>query len=137
MAGTAQQELRGALSDGHVVKRPEMLIFLKLIDGRTKDLDLEGTDTIAVVRMKVAAVTNIHPEHQRLVLLDGGIELLDDTSTVADHNIRLEAEIGMVAQPEPRIISLNVGGTLTVHDDAVHARGLATGTHVRRRRGRY
>ena len=86
-----------------------MHIFLKLIDGRIKDLDLEGADTIALVRDKVAALTGIHPEHQRLVF--GDAELLDDASTVAEHNIQLRAEIRMIARPEPRVVSLDVGGT--------------------------
>ena len=29
------------------------------------ELELEGEDTIAVVREKVAAVSGVHPEHQR------------------------------------------------------------------------
>ena len=45
-----------------------MRVFLKLLDGRTRDLELEGTDTIGAVRTKVAALTGVHPQHQRLIL---------------------------------------------------------------------
>lgn len=89
-----------------------MHVILKLgSDGRVKDLELEGTDTIAEVRLKVAAVTGVHPEHQRLVLMEGDVELLDNTKTVAQHHIRKEAEIRLIARPAPRVISLNVGGS--------------------------
>eukprot|EP01046_Picozoa_sp_COSAG06_P017505 COSAG06_NODE_1191_length_10329_cov_229.517107_11_plen_36_part_01 len=36
-----------------------MHVILRLLDGRTKDLELEGSDTIAAVRVKVAAVTGV------------------------------------------------------------------------------
>lgn len=79
-------------------------------DGREKDLELEGTDTIAEVRLKVAAVTGVHPEHQRLVLREGDVELCDDAETVAQHHIQKEAEIRLLPRPSPRAVSLNVGG---------------------------
>ena len=89
-----------------------MHVILKLgPDGRDKDLELEGTDTIAEVRLKVAAVSGVHPEHQRLVLRKGDVELHDDTQTVAQHNIQKEDEIRLLPRPPPRVISLNVGGS--------------------------
>jgi hypothetical protein len=87
-----------------------MHIILKLIDGRDKNLELEGVDTIAEVRKKVALVTGVHPEHQRLVLMEGDVELLDDTKTVAQHDIHREAEIRLLPRPPPRAVVVNVGG---------------------------
>ena len=54
-----------------------MRVILKLVNGRTKDLEVEGADTIGLVRRQVAAVTGVHPQHQRLILEDG-VELADD-----------------------------------------------------------
>jgi hypothetical protein len=87
-----------------------MHIILKLIDGRDKNLELEGVDTIAEVRKQVALVTGVHPEHQRLVLMEGDVELLDDTKTVAQHDIHREAEIRLLPRPPPRAVVVNVGG---------------------------
>ena len=60
-----------------------MRLVLRLLDGRTKDLELEGTDSVETVRLKVAAVTNVHPELQCLIVVDGDV-VLADGKTVAE-----------------------------------------------------
>jgi hypothetical protein len=87
-----------------------MLVILKLPTGGMKNLELEGSDSIEAVRLQVAAQTQVHPEHQRLILMDGDVELTDGKKTVADYGIRLESEIRLAPRPPPRVVDLTVGG---------------------------
>ena len=43
-----------------------MQIFVQLMNGQKKTVELEGTDTIAAAKLKIAQATGIHPTHQRL-----------------------------------------------------------------------
>ena len=89
-------------------------MHLKLRDGAVRNLELEGEDTIAFVREKVAAVSGVHPEHQRIIYADpegGATELRDDTTTVASYGIQMHADLRLGKRPPPRVVELNVGGT--------------------------
>ena len=91
-----------------------MRVYLKLGDGAVRNLELEGEDTIAVVREKVAAVSGVHPEHQRIIYADperGATELHDDAATVASYGIQMQADLRLGERPPPRVVELNVGGT--------------------------
>ena len=94
-----------------------MRVFLKLFDGSTKNLELEGADTIALVRDKIAALVGTHPEHQRLILLGdagNGTELLVSSQTVAEYSIRMQTEMRLVVRPLPIVITLCVGGMVHI-----------------------
>jgi hypothetical protein len=109
-----------------------MLVILKLPTGGMKNLELEGSDSIEAVRLQVAAQTQVHPEHQRLILMDGDVELTDGKKTVADYGIRLESEIRLAPRPPPRVVDLTVGRP--AHHAALHpepGRGLAPRKNVR------
>ena len=91
-----------------------MRVYLKLGDGAVRNLELEGEDTIAVVREKVAAVSGVHPEHQRIIYADperGATELRDDAATVASFGIQMQADLRLGERPPPRVVEMNVGGT--------------------------
>ena len=91
-----------------------MRVYLKLGDGAVRNLELEGEDTIAAVREKVAAVSGVHPEHQRIIYADperGATELRDDAATVASFGIQMQADLRLGERPPPRVVEMNVGGT--------------------------
>ena len=85
-----------------------MQIFVQLMGGQKKTVELEGADTIAAAKLKIAQATGIHPTHQRLLL---GAEELSDERTVEDYGLRMEAELKLAERPAPRTVKLDVGGT--------------------------
>eukprot|EP01043_Picozoa_sp_COSAG02_P021868 COSAG02_NODE_1122_length_14450_cov_4.124173_4_plen_334_part_00 len=94
--------------------RPAMIVHLQLGDGAIKNLEIEGHHTVAHIREMVAALTAVHPEHQRLILAaaEGGraTELLDDTKTAAEHGFASQANLRLGERPLPKIVMLDVGG---------------------------
>lgn len=93
-----------------------MLIHLKLGTGAVRGLEIEGEENIALVRQKVAALTAVHPEHQRLILAaaegGGAMELLDDAKTAAEYGFKLQADLRLGERPLPTVTTLNVGGAM-------------------------
>ncbi len=107
-------------------------IFVKLPQGKTITLDVEGSDTIAMVKEKIQDKEGIPRREQRLQLQSG--KQLKDGKTVTDHNIRKEMTINLIIAgpggnedgledenftifiqlPTGRTVSVDVDSTFTV-----------------------
>ena len=70
-----------------------MQIFVKMINGRTITLEVESSDRIEEVRMKVNDKEGMLPERPRLVY--AGKELFDEM-TLADYDIQKESTLQVV-----------------------------------------
>ena len=87
-----------------------MIVFVKYqAGGDAGTVDLEGDDSLDIVRDKVAAATGVHPSLQQLVY-KGTMLRESDNKTVRDYGITLEEDLRLSSLPEPRTIKLRVGG---------------------------
>ncbi len=71
-----------------------MQIFVKLLSGRTVTLDVQHTDTIAMLKLKIQGKENIQASEQRLVYSGNG---LTDDKTLGDYDIPNEATIYLIS----------------------------------------
>ena len=68
-------------------------IFVKSINGKSRTLDVNTTDTIAQIKQQMAEKEGIAAEEQRLIFAGKN---LDDTKTLQDYNINADSTIHLV-----------------------------------------
>jgi ubiquitin len=68
-------------------------IFVKSINGKSRTLNVQPTDTIARMKQIIQDKEGIAPEEQRLIFAGKN---LDDTKTVADYNLQSESTVHLV-----------------------------------------
>lgn len=72
-----------------------MQIFVKALTGRHITLNVEPTDTIAAVKIKIQEKEGTLPARQRLIF--EGKQLTEEEKTLQDYNIQRDSSIEMVA----------------------------------------
>ena len=87
-----------------------MIVYVKWqTGGDAGTVDLEGEDTLVIVRDKVATVSGVHPQLQQLVF-EGKMLRESDDKIVREYGITLEEDLRLSSLPGPIVILLKVGG---------------------------
>ena len=111
-----------------LIMRECMLIYIKILTGRTITLFVKPSNTIRNVKMKIDDKLFIPPDEQRLLYTHNGAKHLeDDTFTLSDYNIQKDATLHLIVRlscgiqifvktPTRKIIPLRVLISCTIEE---------------------
>merc|ERR1711991_693903 len=71
----------------------QLQLFVKSINGKTRTVVVNNTDTIRQIKEQIRDKEGINPDEQRLIYAGKN---LDDTKTVADYNLSADATLHLV-----------------------------------------
>ena len=75
----------------------EMMIFVKMLFGRSMVLDVRHTDTVAMVKSYIQDSQGISAEN--MILVFAGI-FLDDSRTLSEYNIVAESSVSLIIKDQ-------------------------------------
>lgn len=81
------------MADQNPADNGQIQIFVKSINGKSRTLTINPTDTIATIKRQLQEKEGINPEEQRLIF---GGKNLEDNRTLQDYNIGAESTIHLV-----------------------------------------